>query len=203
MDTTAERRSIFWILRERYSFARKAWLGLAMSGMSILTYSSQELWGATNGNVLSNMNPPMFYLYVVLLTVTAFIINVKDLKTICRKTEIVVSGSIISLILDLSLLYVTEFFVLLTINQIPENLLRTSELILLIILPWSLGELTLTTVTAQSLKKRAKDLRKDIEMLKTEIKIIEKKRKEGSELLEELEKKTDELKKVFGKRSEG
>jgi len=190
-------------LRLRYSYARLQWLGLAITGLSIVTYSSQELWVTTLNNVSSLVNLPAFYVYVILFGLAIFIVNVKDLQNVCEQRKIIVISALISLILDLGVLYLSEFFVLLTINQVATNLIDIAIGISLIALPWSLGELTLTTLTVERLKERAEKLRREIAELKKEVGIIEEGRNEGERRLKELERKREELEKVFKKEKVG
>jgi len=103
------------------------------------------------------------------------------------------------MVIDLGLLVLSEFFILLTINQLFTNLLKSSTCILLLVLPLSLGEVTLSSLTTGYLRRRTEKLRKEISKLRKEAMGLEKGREEREKRLRELEKKIEEFEKKFKK----
>lgn len=191
-------------LRLRYSYERLQWLMTAISGLAILTFSAQELWAQTGVGLCYQVNLHAFYLYTILFVFTIFYANVKDFQKILERTINVVSCALVSMILDLSLLSLSEFLILSIINQIAPDLLRSFISIFIIVLPLSLGELTLSSLTIEYLRKRADRLRTEIARLKNQFSGLEKQREEGEKKLRELEKKRAELQELFksGERDE-
>lgn len=115
------------------------------------------------------------------------------------------SCAFISMIIDLALLSFSEFFTLVTINQLSPDLLRSFLSIFLIVLPLSLGELTLSSLTTEYLRKRTEKLRAELTDLKKGVSELQKKRGELKKRIQELERKRTKFKRVFDeeKRSSG
>jgi len=173
------------------------WSTFAIAGMAIMTFSSQELWAGNAQGLGDTIIFPIFYSYAILFVSIILGINIRDYQRICENRIIVVSCAFVSLVIDLGILSLSEFFILLTINQLGTDLLKSLILIFLIVLPWSLGEITLSSLTVEYMKKRVEKLQREIRKMRKESMDLEKGRKEGEKRLRELEKKTAEFEKSF------
>jgi len=183
--------------RLRYSYERLQWLLTTISAMSLLTFSAQELWQRNVTGLCHHVEFSWFFVYAILFTVAILYVNMKDFRRICERRTTTIVCAVFSMIIDLTLLSSSEFFVLLIINQLSPDLLRSFLCILLIVLPLSLGELTLSSLTTEYLKKRAKKLRSELIDLRKGIRELEEKREDLRKKVEELERKRVKFKEAF------
>lgn len=170
---------------------------MAIAGMTIMTFSAQEIWAGNPQSLCTNINLSFFYLYLVFFVSVIFGVNVIDYQKICEKKILLLSCTLVSMAIDLGLLYISEFFILLTISQLGTDLLKSSICIFLIVLPWSLGEITLSSLTVEYMRKRVKKLQAEISKLRKEAAELEKRRDDGEKKLKELEKKKEKFEKAF------
>jgi hypothetical protein len=184
-------------LRLRYSYVRFRWLAIAVAGMAIMTFSAQELWGGNAQGLWYTVNAEFFYLYAAFFVAIIWLANFIDYRKVCERTVIAVCCTFTSIIIDLSVLFTSELLILLTINQLPIELIKSITCIFLIVFPWSLGELTLSSLTVEYLKKRAEKLQKEAEELRKEAEHLEEGRKKGEKDLKEFERKKAEFKKAL------
>jgi len=154
--------------------------------MTIMTLSAEELWG-TNLSSIGYSMTIYFYLYVVLFVSLIVVANLIDYARLNNSKTIVIGCSIVSTIVDLAFLLLGESFVLLAIGQISSDLLRGIMSMILVVLPWVLGEIALTSLTAGELRRRAENLRKKVEQLKREAEELDRRRLIGEDQLKEFE----------------
>ena len=159
-----------------------------------MTFTSQELWGTNTQGVCYVVNPLAFYLFVAFFIALLSLVNITDYRKICENMIVVISCTVASIIIDLGVLYVSEYFLLLTIDQIATDLIKSISGILLVVLPWSLGEITLNSLTVEYLKKRAEKLLMEAKELRKQAESVKKRAEEGEESLKEFEKKKTEFK---------
>lgn len=189
-------------LRLRYSYPRFQWLVLALSGMTIMTLSAQELWGTNLSGIAYSMTL-YFCPYVILFVSLIMITDLIDYARLSSSKMIVVACSIVSVVVDLGFLLLAEFFVLLTIGQIASDLLRSVMSMILVVLPWVLGEIALSSLTVGQLRKRAEELQKKVEKLKSEAEELDKRRQVGENSLKEFEKERKKFLKSVGDENRG
>lgn len=164
-----------------------------------MTFSADELWAGNNQGLCYTINLSIFYLYVALFITVILLANIVDYRKICERKVVLISCSLVSVVFDLGILSISEFLILLTIDQIARDLLTSSVCILLIALPWCLGEITMSSLTIRYLKQRVEKLHKEISKLRKEAENLEKQTKRGKKKLEELEKRRREFQKAFNK----
>jgi hypothetical protein len=180
----------------RYSSARFQWLALAISGMTIVTISAQELWGTNPTGIYSAINFPFFYVYITLYMSIILAVNVKDYSRICARLTVLVPCSIISTAIDVGVLSISELFVLFTIGQLATDLIKSLACISMVVLPWSLGEIALSTLTVEYLRKRAEKLQQETEKLRKEAEVLDRRRVEDEQKLAEFERKRKEFSEI-------
>lgn len=153
-------------LRLKYSFARLQWIALAITGLTFMVISAQETWGSNKDNFYSTLNPFFFHLYVSFFILAILVVHLYDSFKICSSKRIIIIVSAASMIIDLGVLFCSGFLILLSINQLSTDILLSITAVTFLILPWSLGAITLSSLTFDSLHKRNKELQKEIDALK-------------------------------------
>jgi hypothetical protein len=179
-------------LRLKYPFEKLQWIALAISGTTFMLITAQETWASNSNNFYSQLQPLFYYLYVFFFLTAIFAVHLYDSKKICHSKRTIFIISVASMIVDLGVLFCACVLVLLSINQLPTDILKSITVITYIILPWSLGAVTLSSLTTDSLHKRNKELQKDIEALKEKMNGLqedkEKREKELAQLENEFKK---------------
>jgi hypothetical protein len=170
--------------------------------MTIMTLSAQELWG-TNLSGISYSMTLYFYPYVALFVSLITITNLVDYARLSTSRIIMVTCSIVSTGVDLGFLLLAELFILLAIGQISSDLLRSIMSMILVVLPWVLGEIALSSLTVGQLRKRAEKLRKEVEQLKGEAEELDKRRQLGEDSLEKFEKEKKKFLKSVEDKNDG
>lgn len=114
-----------------------------------------------------------------------------------------VTCSIVSTVVDLGFLLLVEFLVLLAIGQISSDLLRSIMSMILVVLPWVLGEIALSSLTVGQLRKRAEKLRKEVEQLKGKAEELDRRRQVGEDSLKEFDKERKKFLKSVENKNHG
>lgn len=192
-------KSVTRTIRLRYSYARLNWLCVTIAGLAILTFSASELWIDNSNSLYNHISSNVFYPYVAFFISLIFFVNLLDYYKICNSQIVSTICSIFSLVFDLTILFSAQLLILLTINQIDANLLISVRCIILLILPFSLGGLTISSLTVEYLQNRTEKLRKDLSELKKRAESLSEGRAEDKKKIEILNEAIEKLKNSFNK----
>lgn len=170
-------------------------MALAITGITFMIISAQEVWGTNKESFYSNLNFTVFYVCTSLFLLAIFLVHFFDYSKTTKNRRIVVLATIISLLIDLGVLFCAAFLVLLSINQISTDILKSINGVFFLSLPWALGAVTLSSLSVDRLHKRAKDLQDEIAELKEKTAELEEDRKKRERKQAELEREFNEFKK--------
>jgi len=115
------------------------------------------------------------------------------MKKITQNSLTALVSSVFSMVIDLFVICASIFLVLFTIQVLPQDYLSCIFILLLGALPASLGSIVLTTLTSETLKKRAKELYKEYQDIIKQIDELEKEREERLKSLKKFEKEKKEF----------
>lgn len=184
-------------LRLRYSLPRLHWLIGTMSLVSLLYLSSEELWNILDSERLPEINLLGFSVYLVFFLSILIAVNYWDIRRFINKKRIAISTALISVVIDLFLICLAELLVLYSIKVIPQDISKGAIMLLIGALPSSLGVIVLTSLTAESLKKRAKTLDNEAKALQKQVEELDEQRKRVDDGLKMLENKKKEFDEYF------
>jgi|GEM_PF-2593859 len=182
-------------LRIRYAFPRIQWLIGAISVVSLIYLTSEELWEILDPRSPSGITPESFTIYVVFFTTLLLVAHIYDTRRIARSVSTIFAASVISISVDILFICLAEFVVLTAICVYPQNYLEGIVILLLGAMPASLGSVVLSSLTGEILKERARKMYEEVKNMRKEFESLENKKKTASEALEELEKKKMEFEK--------
>ena len=184
------------VIRARYSFPRIQWLLGIVSATSLLYLTSEELWTSVDSYPFPELSE-FFYIYILFFGGLFLAANLYDVTRITDKRPIIASVTIISGLIDLTIISLGEFFVLLALNVFPQSYICGLELLLLGALPASLGSIILSSLTTETLKQRAKKMYEEVRAMRKQLETLEKQHKEANMQLKELERKRKEFEESF------
>lgn len=186
-------------LRLRYSFFRFQWLIGTMSLVSMLYLSSQEIWKIVDSEPFPEATAEGIIYYVTFFLVILILVHYFDTKRIVQKKSVAFATSLISIAIDICLLSLSELVVLYTIQVLPQDISKGVVMLLIGAMPASLGTVVLSSLTAETLKKRTKKLYEEAKALRKQTEKLEEQRKKAMEHLESLKKKKKEYDTYFEK----
>ena len=191
--------SVWETIRVRYSFPRIQWLIGAMSFVSMLYLSSEEIWNLVDSEPFPEVTAEGIIYYVTFFLVTLMVVHYFDTRKIVQKNSVAIVASLISIAIDLCLLSLSELIVLYAIQVLPQDISKGIVMLLIGAMPASLGTIVLTSLTAETLKKRAKKLFEEAQAISRQTEKLEKQRKMAMESLKSFEKKKREFENYFKK----
>lgn len=180
-------------LRLRYSFPRIQWLIGTMSLVSVIYLSSDEIWRIVDSEPFPEARMEGIVVYVVFFLATLMVVHYLDTKKIVQQNSIAIPTSLISIAIDLCMLSLAELMVLYAIQVLPQDISKGVVILLMGAMPASLGTIVLSSLTAETLKKRAKKLHKEAQDIGRQIAKLEKERKEAMKRLELFKKRKHEF----------
>jgi drug/metabolite transporter (DMT)-like permease len=187
------------ILQVRYSSGRLLWLIGAMSLNSLLYLSSEEIWKVADGQSFPEVSYSGFVFYTLFFLSVLISANYLDIRRIALKKTVAVSVTIISIAVDISAVSFSEFLVLYTIQVLPQSYLHGIVMLLLGAMPACMGSTVLSSLTADTLKKRAEKLLKDVKEISGQVASLEKQRKKIIEDLKPFEARKRKFERHFKK----
>lgn len=186
-------------LRLRYSFPRIQWLIGTISLVCMLYLSSEEIWKIFDSEPFPEITFQGFIYYLTFFFVALIAVHYFDTKRLVQKNSVALATSLISIAIDICLISLSELVVLYTIQVLPQDISKGVIMLLIGAMPSSLGAIVLTSLTAETLKKRAKKLHKEVQALRKQTEKLDEKRKMTMERLKSLEKKKKEFENYFKK----
>jgi hypothetical protein len=189
-------------LQIRYSYARIQWLIGAVSLGSLLYLTSDEIWRIADKQPFPEITSEGAICYMLSFLVILMFVHFYDARRIVLMKSVAIVTSLISIIIDLSVLCLFEFLTLYALQVLPQDYLQCATVLLLGAMPICLGSIVLSSLTAETLKKRTKELLKEIKEIGGEIEKLEDQRKKTMEDLKSFEKKKKEFEKYFEKQNQ-
>ena len=168
----------------------------------MLYLSSQEIWKIVDSEPFPEATSEGIICYVTFFLVTLILVHYFDTKRIVQKNSVAIATSLISIAIDLCLLSFSELVVLYTIQVLPQDISKGVVMLLIGAMPASLGTVVLSSLTAETLKKRTKKLYEEAKALRKQTEKLEEQRKKAMEHLESLKKKKKEYDTYFEKQRE-
>ena len=181
------------VIRLRYSFPRIQWLIGTMSLVSLLYLSSDEIWRIVDSQPFPEATAEGIIYYVTFFLVTLMLVHYFDTKKIVQKNSVAIATSLISIAIDLCLFSLSELVVLYAIQVLPQDISKAIVMLLIGAMPASLGAIVLSSLTAETLKKRAKKLYEEVQDIGRQIAKLEKQRKMAMKRLRLFETKKREF----------
>jgi len=185
------------VLRLRYSYPRLQWLIVTAASTCALYMSSEEIWRTVDGNPFPEVSSSTILVYAGSLSMIIFLIHVTDVRRVVSKKTDLIVATLLSMAIDLGTMAGFEFLTLWTIQVLPQEPLKIAKLLLIGMMPASLGVVTLSSLTADVLKKQISGLHLEILTLKKEICILEERREEERKNLKEFQRKRLEFEQYF------
>ena len=170
-----------------------------MSLVSILYLSSEEIWKTVDTQPFPEVTWQGIIYYITFFLFFLISAHYFDTKRIVQKKSVAIATSLISIAIDLCLISLSELVVLYAIQVLPQDISKGVIMLLVGALPSALGAIVLTSLTAETLKKRAKKLHKEVQALRKQTEELEEQRKTAMERLKSFEKKKKEFKNYFKK----
>lgn len=183
------------VLRLRYNKEKIQWLALAVTGITFMVISASETWGSNASSFYSNLDLFSYFIYIALFGAAILSVHMFETSKLTKNKRAIIIVSSISVIIDLATLLFATLFVLVSINQLSSDTLKSLKGITFLILPWALGAVTLSSLSVDIVYKRTKDLEKKIEELKEKTAKLTEDATEREKNLVDLEKKFSEFKK--------
>ena len=184
-------------LRLRYSFPRIQWLIGTMSFVSVIYLSSDEIWRLVDSEPFPEARIEGIVVYVVFFLAILMVVHYLDTKKIVQKNSVAIPASLISIAIDLCVISLSELVVLYAIQVLPQDISKGTIMLLIGAMPASLGAIVLTSLTAETLKKRAKKLFEEAQTISRQTEKLEEQRKIAMERLKSFEKKKREFEDYF------
>jgi len=173
-----------------------------MSLVSLLYLSSEEIWKIGDTEPFPEVAFQGLICYLTFFLATLISAHYIDTKRIVKKKFVAVVTSLISVAIDLCLISFAELLVLYAIQVLPQDISKGVIMLLVGAMPSSLGAIVLTSLTAETLKKRAKKLYEEAQAIRKETEELEEQRKMAMERLKSFEKKKKEYENRFEKKTE-
>jgi fumarate reductase subunit C len=177
----------------QYSFPRIQWLVGAMSIVSLLYLSSEEIWRAFDSQPFPEVTSEGAVIYTIFFLAMLVLVHYYDIRRLVQRRFLAFIASSISIALDVILLSSAELVVLTTIQVLPKDISNIVFMLLIGALPSSLGVTVLTSLTSATLKKRAKKLYEEARSISQQVDELERQRKMAMKSLEQFEKKKREF----------
>ncbi|MFQ5758813.1 MAG: hypothetical protein ACE5IF_03975 [Candidatus Bathyarchaeia archaeon] len=141
---------------------------MTMAAVAVLYLTSDEIWRMFDNEPFPEITREGIILYVAFFLPTTLTIHFVDIKRIVSSNAVAIGVLLSSLAIDIAFLGSSELAVLWATGTMPSEVLSVGALLLLGALPSSLGVVTLSSLTADVLKKRASELEREVKKLEKE-----------------------------------
>jgi hypothetical protein len=141
----------------------------------LLYLSSEEIWKIFDTEPFPEVTLQGLIYYLTFFLVTLIAVHYFDTRRIAKKKSVAVVISLISVAIDLCLISLAELVTLYAIQVLPQDISKGVIMLLIGAMPSSLGAVVLTSLTAETLKKRAKKLHKEVQALSRQTEKLDEK----------------------------
>lgn len=187
------------ILKQKYSFPRIQWLVGTASVICLIYLTSEEIWKIFDTQPFPEITFEGVVSYLAFFLLGLVIIHYRDTKKILDNKFVAITTSLVSIAIDVFVLSVSEFIVLYAIQVLPQDYLGILTTLLMGALPAALGSIMLSSLTSETLRKRAEKLYRKARQLTKQVAKLEDERKTAVKHLEQLRKSKREFDSHFQK----
>lgn len=180
---------IWATLRLTYSYPRFQWLVVTIASVSALYLSSQEIWSIADGKPYPEVSNWTMVVYCAFFLTITFLVHVNDVERVISRCYVSITTAIVSILVDLGLLCLSELVVLWSIQVLPQEPLSIAKLLLLGAAPGSLGAVTLSSLTVSTLRERVSRLKREVHELAKKAEELDKKWHMAEDSLASFERK--------------
>jgi len=188
------------VLKTRYSFPRIQWLIGTISVISLIYLTSEEIWKLSDAQPFPEITLQGITYYTLFFLTALILVHFFDTRKIVEKKSTSIIASLISILIDLCSISLSELIVLCCIQVFPQDYLEGFVMLIVGAMPASLGSIVLTSLTSETLKERAKRLYEETIEISKQMEKLEAQRKVAIESLKNFERKRFEFEKYFEKK---
>jgi len=186
--------NIFSLLSEIYNPKKLRWLIVSITTIMIIYLTSEEIWKINDNFITQQEKINHIFVYSIVFTFLTIILLTYNIHSISKNIFQAVFVSIITLIVDITILGFSEYFMLSTIKVLPKDITSVLMVILIGAFPINLGVITLDVITSKYLKREAEKLFEEVKNLSISVSNLEK---EWEIKLEDYKKFEEKFKKLI------
>lgn len=190
-------KGVLETLRLKYSFPKLQWIIGTISITSLLYLSSEEIWKTVDAKPFPEVSIEGFICYLVFFLPILAVVHYIDTKRVVQRNSVAVGASLVSIVVDISLISLAESAVLYALQVLPQDYLKAIIMLLIGALPSSVGAIVLSSLTGDVLKKRAERLHEEVQGIINQVEKLQNRIKKSRERLKNFEKKKNEFEEYF------